>query len=127
MAVQIQFQGSIQISDVASGLIQGNKTIQSLLSSATLATVADTLSVGTGSTSISLPISPTQVVYLQNLHASQNITVTWTPNGGSSATVGTLQPGGCLMLVETDLTQGITALSVQASGASTPLLYILGG
>ena len=127
MAINTSFQGSILITDILSGLIQSNKTISAALATSTLATIADTLSVGTSPTTIALPISPTQVVYLQNQHATQTITVTWTPNGGSSAVVGTLQPSGALMLVETNLTSGITALSVQASGASTPLLYILAG
>ena len=127
MALNISFQGSIQIVDLISGLIQSNKTILSSLGTATLATVADTLAVGTSPTSIALPVSPTQIVYLQNLHATQTITVTWTPNGGASAVVGTLQPNGVLFLIETNLTSGITALSVQASGAATPLLYVLAG
>lgn len=125
--LNISFQGSIQIVDLVTGLIQSNKTILATLGTATLATMADTLSVGTGATSIALPISPAQIVYLQNLHATQTITVTWTPNGGSSAVVGTLQPNGAIFLMEPNLVSGITALSVQASGASTPLLYILAG
>ena len=127
MAISAQFQGSIQISDITTGLIQANKTISALFSSATVATVADTLSVPNSPTSIALPVSPTQLVYLQNLHASQTITVTWTPNGGSSNVVGTLEPGGILLLFEAATGAGITALSVTASGASTPLLYILAG
>ena len=43
MAISAQFQGSIQISDITTGLIQANKTISALFSSASVATVADTL------------------------------------------------------------------------------------
>lgn len=84
------------------------------------------LPVGTASTSIPLPGTPTKVVYIQNNHATQTLTVTWTPNGGSSASVITLQPGEFIVLGgQTGSTGGITALSLQASGAATPAYLIL--
>jgi hypothetical protein len=66
-------------------------------------------------------------VYIKNNHATNTVTVTWTPNGGASAVVQTLEPGSALILSQAVTAAGITALSLQASGASTPVEYILVG
>lgn len=85
------------------------------------------LKIGTSPVSIGLPISPITYLYLKNLHATQIITVTWTPNGGSSNVVKTIQPGGVIEFTDANGAGGITALSVVANGANTPIEYILLG
>lgn len=80
----------------------------------------------TGSTAITLPGSPTNVVYIKNLATATSVlTVTWTPNGGSSNIVVALQPSSFIILDENNASSGITALNVNPSVASTPIEYIL--
>lgn len=89
--------------------------------------VAQQVLIPNAPTSITLPISPVNFVYVKNLSGTATITVTWTPNGGASNVVVTLQPGSYVELVETAAGSGITALSLQASVASTPVEYLLVG
>ncbi len=72
--------------------------------------------VPTSPTSISFPfgISLVQVCYIRNVGSVNNVTVTWTPNGGSSNPVITLTPNSGILFLEADLTKGISALSLQS-------------
>lgn len=126
MSIQSNFSGSIQLTDPNTGTVQLYKALAALFTG-TISTVAESLSVGTSPTSIGLPISPTQVIYIKNLHATNTLTVTWTPQGGASNVVITLQPGGLILLNEPNVTSGISALSLTASGVSTPVDYVLVG
>jgi len=85
--------------------------------------------IGTAPTTISFPLNVTvcQVVYIKNQHSSQTLTVTWTPTGGAGAVVQTLQAGAVLLLVQPNATSGISALSLQASAANTPVDIFLAG
>lgn len=126
MSIQSNFSGSIQLTDPNTGTVQLYKALTAIFTG-TISTVAESLSIGTSPTSIALPITPTQVVYIKNLHASNTVTVTWTPNSGSSNIVITLQPGSMILLNEANATSGISALSLTASGATTPVDYVLVG
>jgi len=127
LSVTVSLTGSIKATDSVSGTIALSKVLTSLATASTGFTEAQSLSIGASPTSITLPGSPTTFCYIKNLHATQTVTVTWTPNGGASNVVLTLQPGAfiCFGEVAQGLS-GITALSVQASGASTPVEYVLG-
>jgi hypothetical protein len=118
--------GNITMTDNLSGSVQLTKalTFQYL---GTIFDYAQGLSVGTSPTALSLPLSPAQFLYIKNLSTTATVTATWTPNGGSSAVVITLQPGSTIIYVETNATSGITALSVTASAATTPIEYIVLG
>ena len=78
----------------------------------------------TGSSTVTLPSGKAYVVYVRNL-GGNNITVTYTPTGGSAASC-VLTPvtggfGGVFMLYETaESAGGITALSLTAVGSTTP-------
>lgn len=87
--------------------------------------VEPALSVPNSPTSVTLPGSPAKVVFIQNLHATQTLTVTWTPNGGASNPVVTLQPGEFILLGGVSASGGITALSLQGSGAGTTTKLVL--
>lgn len=72
-----------------------------------------------GATSISftgLVTQPLQLI-LKNTAASGTLTVTWTPNGGASATVIVLGPGDIISFWHTasGASFGISALSLQSS------------
>lgn len=85
--------------------------------------------LGSGANVISLPTSPILQLYVRNLHATNTVTVTMTPQGGASAVVQVLGPGATFSFWQTATasTYGITALTLTASGANTPVEYFLGG
>jgi len=128
MAVSISLTGQITISDGVLGTISLQKQL-SILMPGFVFSEAQTLPIGTGPTTISLPISPAQFLYIKNLHAANFITVTWTPTGGASNTVLVLQPGSSIIFSEAAPvpSSGITALSLQANVPNTPVEFILGG
>lgn len=127
MSVSLTTVGFIQATDSVTGSIAFKKLLSSLVTTGTVFSEAQNASVGNVLTAITLPVSPVQFLYLKNLHATQTITVTWTPTGGVSAIVQTLQPGSYLILGEAAVGGGITALSLQGSGAGTTYEMILGG
>lgn len=127
MSVTVSLTGSIKATDSVSGTIALSKVLTALATVATGFTEAQSLSIGVGVSPITLPGSPATFVYIKNLHATQTVTVTWTPNGGASNVVLTVQPGGFICFGEVvQGLSGITALSLQASGASTPVEYVIG-
>jgi len=91
MSVTVQLTGTITVTDNLTGSVQLQKQVIGGYTG-TISEFAQQQLIGTGSTTINLPISPTQFVYIKNLSASATVTVTWTPNGGASATIVTLQP-----------------------------------
>ena len=127
MSTQVQVQGNLQITDLLTGVTQLSKVISGIYPLSSVNTFAESLNIGTSPTTIFLPVTPTQVVFIHNLHATQTVTVTWTPNGGTSAAVCTLQPNGVIFFLESNAVSGITALSLQASGANTNVDYVLAG
>ena len=124
MSVTVQLNSVVQITDNLTGSIQLQKSvIGSYVGS--VATEGQNVLV-TGSTSISLPGSPTNFVYIKNLATATSVlTCTWTPNGGASNIVIALQPSSFIILDENNAGSGITALSVNPSVASTPIEYVL--
>jgi hypothetical protein len=127
MAITAQLAGTIQLTDTSTNSTIFYKQLLNLLMTGTSFQETQAASIGTSPVSIALPVSPTNFLYVKNLHATQTLTVTWTPNGGSSAVVQTLEPGSALLLIQTSLTAGITALSLTGSGAATTCEYILAG
>jgi hypothetical protein len=123
--VQISFSsGVISFADPANTQAPIYKGIPVLTETMNACTFGQA-SLGTSLTPVTLPASPTQLLYAKNLSASGTITFTWTPVGGSSATIMVIQPGGELLFFNP--TNGITALSVQASIANTSVDYVLAG
>jgi hypothetical protein len=74
-----------------------------------------------------LPLTPVQALYTKNISTgTQNVTVTWTPNGGSSNPVLALVPGGEINFCEATVTPavgGITALSFTASAVQAQVEF----
>lgn len=118
--------GNITMTDNLSGSVQLQKALlfQYL---GTIFSYSQSQLVGTSPTSLSLPLSPAQFLYIKNLSPTATVTVTWTPTGGASNVVLTLQPGAMIVYVESNTTSGITALSVTANTVSTPIEWILLG
>jgi hypothetical protein len=138
MSVSIQLLGQLIATDSSTGTVPFRKQIN-LTMLGTAFEETQGLVIGTTPVTITLPITPTQVVYIGNLHPTNTITVTWTPNGGTSAVVQTIGPvtqqanpqpatQGILLINNNAIgATGITALSIVASAASTPIELMLGG
>lgn len=81
---------------------------------------------------ITLPASPIYNIYVKNNAAAGSgitIIVKLTPNGGAQQVLAKLEPGGVFLwwnVINTDANGGYTALTLTASGANTPVEYILG-
>ena len=84
--------------------------------------------------SVTLPAATVFIVYIKNLHATNNILVNWIPNNGVSRDVGIVAPGGVFMYFQTiatpgssinSLLNGVTALTLQASAATTQCEVLL--
>lgn len=131
MAINIQLFGSIQIADSAQGSSPLVKQFANLAVQGSTFTETNQQIIGTSPVSLTLPISPAVFVYIKNLSPSATVTVTWTPNGGSSAVIQTLNSVGTGSPVTSSFMisagVGVSALSVSASAVNTPIEYILGG
>lgn len=74
--------------------------------------------VAAAPTVVNLPAATVWIVYVRNLDAAANITVTYTPSGGASQTL-LLVPGGIFMYFQpTEGAGGITALSLTSSSGT---------
>ena len=128
MSVTVSLTGSIKATDSVAGTIALSKVLTALSTPATNFSEASGATVGVAPTALTLPVSPTTFVYIKNTHATQTLQVTWTPNGGASNIVVTLQPGSFIAFGEAVLgLSGITALTVVGSGASTSYEFVLAG
>ena len=138
MSVSIQLLGQLIATDSSTGTVPFRKQIN-LTMLGTAFEETQGLVIGTTPVTITLPITPTQVVYIGTLHPTNTITVTWTPNGGTSAVVQTIGPvtqqanpqpatQGILLINNNAIgATGITALSIVTSAAFTPIELMLGG
>lgn len=127
MAITATLNGTITIADTTTGQITFTKILTSLAFTGNVTSIADTASIPNSPTSISLPNGLAQFIYIKNTHATQTLTVTWTPNGGASNVVVTLQAGAAIELQETNGSSGISALSLNGSASGTTVEYILVG
>lgn len=126
MSITASVNGNLKLTDNLSGDTSFLK--QLLLSyTGTVSSFAQSFLLGTSATPINIPSTAAQFVYIRNVPTTftSTVTVTWTPNGGTSSTIATLGPGASIILSETDTTYGITALSLAASVVNTPIEYIL--
>jgi|SRR5579864_876763 len=123
--VQVSFSGGvIAFNDPANAQAPIYKLIPLLTANLNACTFGQAL-LAAGSTPVTLPASPTQLLYAKHLGVSGTITFTWTPVGSGSVQVMVLQPGAVLFFFNP--ANGITALTVQASLANIPVDYVLAG
>jgi hypothetical protein len=127
MSTTATLTGNITITDNIATTGSLSKVLTALMNTGTTSEFVQSLILTAGANPITLPISPIQFLYLKNIHASNTVIVTWTPNGGASNVVLTLQPGSVIIFVETNATSGITALNLNASGTPTQIEMILAG
>lgn len=134
MAIVITMSGAISVADNSStNPSPYQKSLAGLNFTGSAVEIYQTLSITTGASpvSITLPISPVQMVYIHNLNASggPTLTVAWTAEGGSSETIVSLQGNGFIILGESVVSgsSGITALALTAVGGTVPVELILAG
>lgn len=126
MSLVTSLGGVLSVTDNLTGSIALNRALN-IAFTGTVFSYDQTLSVGTSPVSPVLPINPVQVVFLQNNSTTASVLITWTKNSGASVGVLTLDPGGFIFFSETSTSNGITALSLTASAASTPISVVLAG
>jgi hypothetical protein len=128
MSISLTLAGTIQATDNSTGTIALSKILTALLTPGTSFSETNQGSIGTSPVSLALPVSPVTFGYIKNLHATQTLSVSWTPNGGSSNPVVVLEPGSYVIFGGTvAATAGVTAISLTGSGASTIYESILAG
>ena len=128
--VAINLNYAIQAVDVTAAVTVFNRTISGFQLSATVWSASDFFQVNTTSTTISLPATTIFFVYVRNLGAN-NVTLAYTPAGGSSTSlvllpVGSNVGGVFLYGLSAETAGGITALSATATTAVTPIEYFVG-
>lgn len=93
--------------------------------------LAQSVTVGTSSVTIPIPVSGgvAQGVYVRNTSSTQNITVTWTPQGETSVISIQLTPGSFVFFLGATAGSvgGVTALSLIASASGGSVEYFLCG
>lgn len=127
MSISATISGNIKITDNLTGSTSLTKVLNNTFTG-TIQSYGQSVIIGTGSSVITLPISPIEFLYIKNLSATAGttVTVTWTPNGGTSANIITLDPGALIILSEV-VANGITALTLISNTAGTPVEFILAG
>lgn len=128
MSISASLQGKIAITDNITGSVSLSKNVSQFYTG-TIESYGQSIIIGTSPVSVTLPISPVQFVYVKNLSSvlANTVTVTWTPASGTSAVVITLDPGALIIFSEVVTTNGITALSLTASAAGTPVEFVVCG
>lgn len=128
--VAINLNYAIQAVDVTAAVTVFNRTVSGFQLTATVWSASDFFQVGTSATTISLPSSTVYFVYARNL-GTNNVTLNYTPTGGSSTSlvllpVGSNIGGVFLYGLSAETAGGITAMSATASTATTPIEYFVG-
>jgi hypothetical protein len=128
MSVTASLQGAIKLTDNLTGSVALSKPINNSYTGE-LSTYGQSVIVGTGAYTVTLPINPVEFLYVKNLsaNAGTTLTVTWTPNAGSTVNVLTLDPGAFIFFSEVTTTNGISSLSLISNQLGTPCEFILVG
>jgi hypothetical protein len=134
MSVQAAIIGTVSVQDTTTNY--GPSLLLSLLSGGLAAySYLANESITTSPTSITFPFGVTkaQFIFVQNTGPA-SLTVSWTPQGGSSNPVITLTSsgkpgvaGGAIVYLEPDLTLGVSALSLQSITNTTTANIIIAG
>lgn len=105
---------------------------RTIITSDEIATAGDGLSgllIDTSQHTITLPIAQVRQLWFNNTHATAQITVVWTRNGGAEATVNILGPNDQIMFwsENTGSNYGISSLKLQSDTANATYTLFLGG
>jgi hypothetical protein len=127
MSLTVSVLGQISLTDNLAGSVQMLKALTPSFVG-TSGEFAQSVLIGTSPVAINVPLGLAGFVYVKNVAtgggSTPTVTVSWYPNGGISAIIGTLPPGG-LVIFSASSTDAITSLTLTASAANTPVEYIL--
>lgn len=128
MSVTAAVKGSLTITDNLTGSTSFSKVLNNSFTG-DLSIIGQQVIIGTTPVVVGLPNNLAEYVYVKNLSATQGttLTVTWTPNTGTNATVITLDPGAMIMFCEGTTTNGISAMSLVSNQQGTFVEYLLAG
>ena len=128
MSVNAAIRGSITITDNLTGSTSLSKPINNSYTG-DLSVYGQSVVVGTTAYIVSLPNNLAEFVYIKNLSATTGttVTVTWTPNTGTTVNVITLDPGAMIQFSEGTTNNGISALSLVSNLPGTFVEFILCG
>jgi hypothetical protein len=128
MSVTAAIRGSITVTDNLTGSTSLSKPVNNSYTG-DLSVYGQSVVVGTTSYVVALPNNLAEFVYIKNLSATAGttLTVTWTPNTGTTVNVITLDPGGMIQFCEGTTNNGISALSLVSSQPGTFVEFILVG
>lgn len=128
MSVTAGIRGSITVTDNLTGSTSLTKAVNNFFTG-DLSVIGQQVIVGTSPYVVNLPNNLAQFVYIKNLATAQGttLTVTWTPNTGTSATIMTLDPGAMILFAETTISNGISAMNLVSNQAGTFVEFILAG
>lgn len=125
--ISIQTAGSIVVTDGSTGVTAFQKVLSNLIFTGLIWVENSGGTLGTSPVDITHGISPVNFIWFHNLDLVNSVTLVGTPNGGSSATLQTLEPGGFFMVCQQNTGGGYTALTAAASGTTTSIEYIVAG
>lgn len=122
----ITLNGPINITDSTSGNLITTKALTGL-TCAVLDYSIGSIAFSAAATAITLPVSPTNFIYLRN-DGTAVAAVSWIPQGGAGAVVQNLGTSSAIMVVQVGQggTTGITGVTVSCAAACT-IEYLLGG
>jgi len=128
MSVTAGLKGTITLTDNLTGSTSLSKPVNNYYTG-DLSVFAQAVIVGTTPYVVSLPNNLAQFMYVKNLSSNTGttLTVTWTPNTGSAATILTLDPGAMILFAENTTAYGISGLSLISNQQGTPTEFILAG
>ncbi len=119
MAVSVQWNGVLSLTDNLTGSIQLQKIINLIYTGVT-SEFAQSQTIGTSPVSIPMPATPVEFVYVKNVGTTGAIILSWNSvEVGELEQIIVLQPGAFIILMETNTTSGITAMSLTATVATT--------
>lgn len=131
--LNVQVSGaSLQIIDNTGNVQRVNSPLSTLTAQVTASFYEPYLQIGVGNTSLTLPATTIWVAYVRNLSGANNVTVTCTPAGGAAWVNGIiLVPTAVFMywaaFSSNPAAGGVTAITLTASGANTPVEVMLAG
>jgi hypothetical protein len=123
-ACSVGLTGEFEFTDPTGVQSPLSKVIPALLATLNAVSFGQAI-VGTSPFAAVLPATPSQLFYMKNLSTTGVVTVTWTPQGGASATILNVEPGGIIFFF--DPGAGISALTVISTVNNTTVDYVLAG
>jgi hypothetical protein len=128
MSVTAGLRGLITLTDNLTGSTSLTKPVNNSYTG-DISVYGQQVIVGTTSYVVALPNNLAEFVYIRNLSATAGttLTVTWTPNLGTTVNVITLDPGGMIVFSELTTSNGISGLSLVSNQPGTDVEFILAG